>query len=1374
MKGTALLNCAILGSAMVLLFATTNAQTYPHPTTGIQSTYLGACTVNGCGGTYVDNGGTGGNYSNSINNIYRTFCPSTPGQCIRLTFTQFNVEPPGIFGLCYDSLMIGNGPTQNSPRLWSGCGSTIPPVITSTDPSGCITVRFYSDGTVNAAGWRANITCVPCSGQGPSANLTTDCTNAQYVCDNLQPINANSQGPGLVADACISGCALSENYSNWYILNVTQAGQTGFTITPTPTTADYDFSLYGPVSGGCSSLGNPIRCSYAANTGNTGMRTSSLDASEDVNGDGWVSAANLAVGTYYLLINQWAYEPNSSFRLDFNGTSTIGLPSPTISSNTPVCANQTLQLTGQNVAGATYNWSGPGGWTSTQQNPTRNPPVAGAYSFYYTVNGCNSPSVNVNVTVNPLPTPTITPATSSICPGQNITLSASGGGTYAWSNSANTQNITVSPASTTTYTVTVTNANNCSASVSRTVNVGANLVATITPSSPSVCTGGNITLTAGGGTIYSWSNSATSQSITVSPTSNTTYSVTISDGGTCTGTTATSVTVHSNPIATISPPTSVCAGASATLNAGGGTSYSWSNSSGSQNITVNPASTTNYSVTVTDINSCTATASTTVTVNMNPIAAINSSATSICEGYSATLNASGGTSYAWSNSASTQNIIVTPSSTTAYSVTVSDGNLCSAIASATIAVNTNPIASINSSAASICEGNSATLNASGGTLYSWSNSASAQNITITPSSTTTYTVTVTDGNSCSATASSTVTVNTNPVAAIIPNNPSICEGASLTLNANVANSYAWSNSSTTTSINVSPLSTTNYSVTIYDGNSCSSTASATVTVNPNPVVSISSSAPEICEGENVTLTSNVGTTFSWSTSETTASITATPGATSAYSVTVFDGNNCSGTATTNIIVHTNPVISISPQTSNICGGQNVPLTALGGLLYSWSNSAIGSSITVTPFNTTTYSVTGTDGNNCSAVGTADINVTQSISLTTSVDDVNCFGGSDGAVVLSVIGGQPPLNYSWSNNATSQNLTGVPAGTYTVTVTDNSCASTITATVAEPSAIDLTESHNDACIGVSNGSIDLTTSGGKPPYSFLWNDNNSLEDRTGLAPTAYSITLTDANSCTESLSITIAENNVLGISYGLNHPTCAMNGGDGSISVSVSGATQPIQYTWSNSGSSDFIDNLVAGNYSVTVTDATGCTAESAMSLSYQYDFTIDAVPSTTIISGKSTPLGYIVQGYSDNLTATWTPDDGLSCNPCDDPDASPISTTLYEVIVSSVPGCTSSDTVTIFVVEEHEVVLPNVFTPNGDGYNDDLLIFGTEALVYFEMKIFNRWGEKVFESFDPAYKWDGKHQGKELQPDVYVYQIKTATLENSDLKLKKGTVTLIR
>lgn len=300
-------------------------QTYTHPTTGINGTYAGACMVNTCSGTYYDNGGSSGNYGANINAIYRTFCPSSPGMCVRASFTSFSMNDTyflcGGPNSCCDYLSILNGPAQNSPALYNNC-TTSPGTITASNPSGCLTFRHVSDGSVQLAGWAATISCVPCAG-GPTAG-NADCTGAVQVCVDT-PISNTPSGPGLVSDGC-SGCTASggEVYSSWYVFQVSSSGTLGFTIDPNVNSDDYDYALYGP-NVTCGALGSPIRCSYAATTGNTGMGNGAADNSENVSGNGWTSTLNVTAGQiFYLMINNWSPTANG-FLLDWNLTNGASL-----------------------------------------------------------------------------------------------------------------------------------------------------------------------------------------------------------------------------------------------------------------------------------------------------------------------------------------------------------------------------------------------------------------------------------------------------------------------------------------------------------------------------------------------------------------------------------------------------------------------------------------------------------------------------------------------------------------------------------------------------------------------------------------------------------------------------------------------------------------------------------------------------------------------------------------------------------------------------------------------------------------------------------------------------------------------------------------
>jgi len=328
-----------------------------------------------------------------------------------------------------------------------------------------------------------------------------------------------------------------------------------------------------------------------------------------------------------------------------------------------------------------------------------------------------------------------------------------------WSTGATTPSITVNPSTTTTYYVTITDGGLSSTdSVKVTVNTP---IATITPSGPTaLCAGGSVTLSANTGASYLWSTGATTQSITVTTAGS--YTVTVTNATGCSATSvATAVTVNPLPTASItaSGPTTFCAGGSVTLTANAASSYLWSTGATTQSITVSTAG--SYTVRVTNATGCTSDASsaTTVVINALPIASITASGpTTFCTGGSVTLSANAGSSYVWSNGATTQSITVSTSGS--YTVRITNATGCTSLASAasTVVVNAPPTATITASGpTTICAGGSVTLSANAGSSYLWSNGATTQSIVVNTSGS--YTVRVTNATGCISTSSSAVSVS---------------------------------------------------------------------------------------------------------------------------------------------------------------------------------------------------------------------------------------------------------------------------------------------------------------------------------------------------------------------------------------------------------------------------------------------------------------------------------------------------------------------------------------------------------------------------------------------------------------------------------------
>ncbi|MFN5365488.1 MAG: SBBP repeat-containing protein, partial [Bacteroidota bacterium] len=532
----------------------------------------------------------------------------------------------------------------------------------------------------------------------------------------------------------------------------------------------------------------------------------------------------------------------------------------TAPTGTPCPYGSTLQYAVSTDGGTTY-----GTWTSTA--PTYDQTNAISVKtrcncdFDNTLSSSESTPVATVPGVCTPPTPSVSAAEGSgnapndgiICSGDQVTLNASGGVSYAWDNGSAGPSIMVSPTATTTYTVTATAANGCTATATSTVTVNplptpmitVNEMSGNTPNDGSICSGASFTLTASTSPAsYVWNttpNQTTQTTTALTPTVTTTYSVTVTDPNSCASSTSTTVTVNALPTPSIvvtetsgstNNDGTICTGASATLTASGGTSYSWNTGEAVAAITKSPITTTSYTVTVTNADGCTATSSSTITVKALPTASISVAETSgstnndgtICTGASATLTASGGGTYKWSTTPeqTTPAITVSPIADATYTVTVTNADGCTSTTSTTITVKALPTASISVAETSgstnndgtICTGASATLTASGGGTYKWSTTPQQTTaaITVSPIVNTTYTVTVTNADGCTATSSSTITVKALPTPSIAVtdmsgntnNDGTICSGASATMTASGGTGYAWSSGESVAAITKSP------------------------------------------------------------------------------------------------------------------------------------------------------------------------------------------------------------------------------------------------------------------------------------------------------------------------------------------------------------------------------------------------------------------------------------------------------------------------------------------------------------------------------------------------------------------------------------------
>jgi hypothetical protein len=737
-----------------------------------------------------------------------------------------------------------------------------------------------------------------------------------------------------------------------------------------------------------------------------------------------------------------------------------------------------------------YSWKRDGSQISGASAQTFLATQSGSYSvIVFDAANCWVESDPVSITVSTTPVASIS-AQNNVCAGTTYgAVSSASAASYQWSvangtivdgQGTNVIHYTSGASGNVTLTLTVANAQGCSDTQSINIPI-ANVQATITPSGPTTfCAGGNVTLSAPAGYSYTWSNGATTQSISVNQSN--TYTVTVQDGSGCTASSSASVTVNPVPQVVFTTPSVVCGTSESAQEVqplGTGLTYDWTITNGAitQNaghrvyFTANAGATqVVLRVTITGANGCSASDSITLPVHTPPSATITASGpTTFCAGGNVTLTAPAGmSSYSWSTGATTQSITV--STQDSYTVTVRDANLCSTQSSPmVVTVNPLPAPTIATSGpTTFCAGGNITLTAPAGFLsYHWNTGETTQSITV--SSSNNYSVTVGDGNCSGASAQTAVTVRPLPTATV-SGTAAICPGGSATITAALTGTAPWSvtwsdhvtqtiNSGTTASRSVSPASSTTYSVTSLTDANCtgSSTGSAPVTLRPLPTATVSGTNA-ICPGGSTTITATLTGTAPWTVtwsdnvtqtinSGTTASRNVSPAATQNYSVTSLADANCSGTSSgsATITVKTLPTATVSGGGA-ICPGASATITAAltGTAPFSvtWSdnvtqtiNSGTTASRTVSPGATTTYTVTSvTDAASCPRAGTGSATVTRNAAASITTQPSNVTTTRNTNITLSVVAaGTAPISYQWFNgNGTA--ISGATSSSYTTSFT----------------------------------------------------------------------------------------------------------------------------------------------------------------------------------------------------------------------------------------------------------------------------------------------------------------------------------------------------
>lgn len=1087
---------------------------------------------------------------------------------------------------------------------------------------------------------------------------------------------------------------------------------------------------------------------------------------------------------------------------------TVGLPASISSSQTNILckggATGTAKVTptGGNSP-YTYSWS-PGG--NTGANPGGL--TAGVYTATVTTAiGCvSSATFTLTEPAAIVLTPSSVPATCGLSNGK-ATIGVSGGTgsyTYSWSpapgSGQGTANASGLPSN--TYTVVVSDANNCSKTstiaVTNSAGPSASLASSVNPACNASCTGSaTITASGGGGAYtYSWSGNP-SITATASGLCAGSYTCTVKDANGCPVTQTVSI---SQPAALALVPSalpSTCGGSngSASVAVSGGTgtyTYSWFPAPGSGQGTSNAGglAANTYTVSVTDAKGCTQNKTVSVTSLGGPTAMLVTSNDPVCHGActgTATVGATGGTapySYSWSGSSSTTASVSLLCAGT-YTCSVRDANAC--LATQVLIVSEPPALSLvpgNQPASCGKANGTAFVGVSGGTgpyNYSWNPQPGSGQGKDTASGlvANTYTVSVTDANGCPKTAVITINNLGGPSTTIssvsAPSCNALCNGSATVSPSGGTGAYTYSwTGNPSTSATATALCSGTYTCTVKDANGCSSAQSIVIT-QPTPLLVNPSSTNTNCSGScdgTATVQATGGTApyaYSWSGGGGNGSgVTAL--CQGNYTCLVSDANGCQSQQVFTIAqppALTAAYTSTKVSCDGLCNGSAIvsPAGGTGGYTYSWF-PVTGTTPLMNSLCSGSFTCTIQDSKNCRFIEVVNIGTPGLLNGTSLSTSATC-KLNNGSLVINPAGGTPPYTYSWSPApATGQNsgtAVGLPGNTYTCTLTDSAgCMAVIKDTVKNTGSMPVASlTAGGPTIFCAGSSVILSAAGGT---TYSWNTGAQTSSITATAGGKYTVYV--QNSCgIDSAKISLTRDSLPKSTITGQSKICK---GDSAL-LSAGGGTS---YQWNTGASASAIEVNTAGNYQVAVSNHCGTDTANfnlivnSVTAYYHPSVTTGIIPF---------PVNFIDSSSANAVSWLWDFGDGTTSTGFSPTHTFATTGTFVVVLtVTDVNGCKDSYTRVIIVNEIPSwLIIPNVFTPNGDGSNDDFRI-KSQGIKEFEARIYDRWGVEMAVLTAPEMGWDGRtSSGLPAVSGTYYCLIKA---KGSDGKVynQTGFIMLIR
>jgi len=935
---------------------------------------------------------------------------------------------------------------------------------------------------------------------------------------------------------------------------------------------------------------------------------------------------------------------------------------------------------------------------------------------------------------------------SVICSGDSVVLVAAGGLNYTWSNGGNTSAIQVKPIAATKYAVSVSDARGCKDTISTFVGVNPLPMLTVKALAAEICQGNSAAIDATGTGSFLWSTGSTAAGITPQPSTTTTYFVTLTDQNGCKSIASQAINVVKDVVVSaVASKQEICEGDVLSLTASGtvGT-YSWSNGTIGNTISVSPKSNTTYSVTVSTNIGCTATSDVSIQVNPKPRPIIeltpSKPGNAYCVGDSIQMLASGGSTYNWSNGANSPVIQVKPLVSTKYSVLVADSKGCKDTISSFVQVNPLPSLTIKAVASDICLGNKASISATGVGSFLWNSGEVSNTIMPQPSSNTTYSVTLTDLNGCKSTAAQAISVTKDVNVVAVGSKQEICEGDTVTLTASgTAGTYTWSNGKVGNSILVDPKSNAGYAVTVTTGIGCTATSVVSVVVNPKPVTSLTILNPKpnnaYCVGDTIQLKASGASAYTFRdpegliTNNGSGLLTINNLSTAKsgqFEVLVIDGKQCTAKAFQSITVGALPQSTLlGADTFCLGGSTTLVLSVPSDASFFWSDNSSEKIRVVAPTiaGIQTYTATVVGQNGCKLVSSVDVKVLPIPTQITILNTQPICKDSSRLLEVSAVGGN---SYQWS--------TGSPSNQKQVLIKPTS-SSSFTVTVF----------NTDGCSATSKASIEVH----EPPIAV--------------------VSATSLQVCKDSLVLT--GNSAPGyIGKWSNN-----EGGNWSQSM------DSLRVFGLNSGANQFYYTVTSSTCPGSAVDSVFIWKANQQPLAKDDDRYVlmnEAVDIVVFLNDSINHVKNLAWQFIEGSNGTWSMD-GKTGVVSFKPELNLLgnASAKYKIWNADCPDYFSLAVVKIKVDgprlggDDAELI-----TPNGDGKNEGFTLDYLDRFPDNELTIFNRWGSEVYRAkpYKNSDPWIGtNNSGGELPEGTYYYYLSYQSPTDGK-KSVYGSILLLR